>query len=135
MRNFEDSAFMVDLLLGTDYVSVFHDNFEEEDEKSRLENIRQLGNIVDRLRAQTIHIARSYRGWKSRLEGAVHPLERRYLSYEGLLCQQDLRQHWLLYRHAMNELHRGQREDGACVLAQCRPLTRNNRKKRRTKAA
>lgn len=136
MTAYEDSAFMVDLLMGTDYASVFKGDFKEETEKQRAENIRELCSIVDRLRAQTIHIVASYRRWQRRCSEAAHPLERRYLAYEGLLCKQDLKQHWLLYRQAVAELHRVAREGRAPQFKHRRPLTGKKAvRKRSSKAA
>ena len=105
MDSEKDAAFMVDLLMGTDYGTALRDNIKTCDEAECLQDIKRLRQIVDRLRAQTIHIVSACRRWKFDYDFADHALERRYLAYEGVLCKQDLRQHWALYRHAMKELY------------------------------
>lgn len=99
---------MVDLLLGsdhTDYRADLEHHITDYDAYEELANIDRMRHIVDRLRAQTIHIVNAYKRWRRGYAITQHPLERRYLSYEGILCKQDLRQHWTLYRFAMADLH------------------------------
>ena len=114
MNDEKNAAFMVDLLMGTDYAGVFEEECAAFEEAERAEAFEQLEEIVDRLRAQTIHIVAALRAWNRQYKMARHPVERRYLAYEGVLCKQDLRQHWRLYRQALRE------------LSLCRPVFEGN---------
>ena len=105
MTEYHDSAFVADLLLGSGCFSGFQPSIEDFDQGDRGEHIRNLERIVDRLRAQTIHIVAANRHAAQRYDAVDDSQVRRYLRYEAALCRQDLKQHWALYRQAMGELH------------------------------
>lgn len=107
MTEYDESAFMADLLLGSGTGRCFGarapQHFNDDAADQRDQTLQTLEQIVDRLRAQTIHIVAAYRGWKLQYVGESDALRRRYLRYEGALCKQDLIQHWTLYRWAVAE--------------------------------
>lgn len=105
MGSYEDSAFMADLLVGTEAPSAFQHDFSDYIQATEFENIERLERVVDRFRAHVLNQVSAYRRWRTQYGAAFNALEKRYLGYEGLLCRQDLRQYWILYRHAMREYH------------------------------
>lgn len=105
MGTFEDTAFMADLMVGTESPSTFRQDFSHYLKATEFENIVRLERVVDRLRAHVLNQVSAYRKWQQQYVMADDPLEQRYMGYEGLLFRQDLRQYWILYRHAMREYH------------------------------
>ena len=107
MTEYSESAFMADLLLGDGSSARIRqlDINPDQPAARRRETSAKLERIVDRLRAQTIHIVSAYRYWQRTYACMDDPLEERFLMYEGALCRQDLMQHWMLYRRAMAELY------------------------------
>ena len=63
-----------------------------------------LEEAVDRVRTQILGLIGVCRAWKVRHAGLTGEIEVRYSAYEGMLCFQDLRRYWALYRHASREL-------------------------------
>ena len=107
MSEDDDTAFMADLLLGARQSKCALLPAPPSGDAAQ-EQWAILERIVDRLRAQTIHIIAAYRHWQLAYQRADAALERRFLRYEGMLVRQDLLQHWMLYRRAVAELHGGQ---------------------------
>lgn len=109
MTEYSESAFMADLLLGDgSSARIRQHNIQTNPDQSaarKRETAAKLERIVDRLRAQTIHIISAYRYWQRTYALTDDPLEERFLMYEGALCRQNLMQHRMLYRRAMAELY------------------------------
>ena len=66
--------------------------------------VAALREVVARIRMQMSFIVQSCKKWKICHAGMIGEVEVRYSTYEGVLCFQDLRRHWALYRHASREL-------------------------------
>lgn len=73
---------------------------------SHAEDMMRMKEVVDRFRMQTRYIVLAIRRWKERHQDIPPSLPKRYSAYEGLLCKQDLQQHWALYKRAMREYSR-----------------------------
>lgn len=69
MTEYEDSAFMADLLLGTGCIAPSEQRILAQDLGDQRETIEKLEHIVDRLRAQTIHIVAANRNAARRYQG------------------------------------------------------------------
>lgn len=65
-----------------------------------------MAEMVHRFRMQTRFIVKALRRWRVRHEEIPAQLPRRFSAYEGMLCREDLQQHWKLYRQAMKEYRR-----------------------------
>lgn len=100
---------MADLILGTENHLALSCDLEHGHYETLFADAKHLAEIVDRIRAQTLHITRSLRQWTARHGELRHPLKRKYSAYEGMLCRQDLKQHLILYRHAVREYHKAKR--------------------------
>jgi hypothetical protein len=90
---------MVDMMLGYEVSGIRNEinSFAIELSYADMQHLRE---IEDRVRAQLIHIIEALRAWEKRDAEIRHPIKRRYSALEGALIRQDVRQHWVLYRHA-----------------------------------
>lgn len=84
---------------------------------SEAHQVQALSEVVDRVRAQLLTIIGSCKAWKVRHAGLTGEIEMRYSAYEGMLCFQDLRRYWALYRHASRELRRADVSPSLRVVA------------------
>ena len=103
MTEYKEAAFMADLLLGTQNHIALDCELDQQHQEALSADAEHLAQVVDRVRAQTLHITHSLREWTTRHRELQHPIKRRYSAYEGMLCRQDLRQHMILYRHALRD--------------------------------
>jgi len=105
MTEYHNALLMVDLILGTNNRTAFKRDLHHEDYELLYSDMRHCAEIADRLRMQTLHIVQALRTLQKRHASLRHPVKKKYSAYENMLCRQDLRQHWILYRQAVQDFH------------------------------
>lgn len=100
-----ESAFLANLMSGTEmaFEKDADSIFEEYD--ALFNKSQVLHDVLARLRIRLRTLVKACRNLKEKEGINQSGVESLYTSYEAILNLQNLKQHWLLYRHAANELH------------------------------
>ena len=92
--------------LDVPHYSLFVNNEIVETFRASSHEVEALEGVVVRIRSQLLAVVRKCKAWKVRHAGLTGEIELRYSAHEGVLCFQDLKRYWALYRHASRELRR-----------------------------
>ena len=122
MTAYQEAAFLADLLMGCDIGSIADEGPDTAYYEVLYAHAGHLNAVVDRLRHQTRMQVHIFRAWHRQHQHLRLSISRKYSTLEGLLRRQDLRQHWILYRCAMREMHQTRRQ---CNVVIDRHLRRN----------
>lgn len=107
---YDDMAFMAELMLGVRTYTGFQTYQAFWEYEQLFDKTQHLSKVVRHIRKQLILNVNLCRNWNERHKNIWTRDEQRYSALEGMLCYQDLQQHWALYRRAMREMHETHRQ-------------------------